>query len=327
MTDLPVIVAPGQEILEKYGLIPRRPPVLDASMLSTFMDCPSKFYLRYVLGLRPKRKDPTKDGNLDWGTCWHEAMFAFMEARGETLKDRMAAGLGAIEEYYPEYLTPDSDRMKRSKMRMISQFFKYAEIWIHQKEPEVEILRNEQYFDVLDETTGLRWCGRMDSIFRVLRNGKIRVRDYKTTKAMGPTFFDQFEISFQFPGYVWAAGQMMTDDVWEITVDVMYTISKELPPEQTFFERTFRYDQNRLTEWQRNVKRISDRIMLMLDEYLWQPEMWDKNWEDCTRYGKCRFFNVHSLNPRGDGRLLDLRDNFEISRWDPSAIAGEETDQ
>ena len=119
----------------------------------------------------------------------------------------------------------------------------------------------------------------------------------------------------------------MTDDVWEITVDVMYTISKELPPEQTFFERTFRYDQNRLTEWQRNVKRIADRIHRMLDEYLWQPEMWDKNWSDCTRYGKCRFFNVHSLNHRGEGRLLDLRDNFEISRWDPSAIAGEETDQ
>ena len=324
MTDLPVVSVKGQELLEQFGLTPKPPPVIDASMLSTFMDCPSKFYLRYVLGLRPKRKDPTRDGNLDWGTCWHETMFAFMEARGGTLKERMVAGLDALEESYPAYLTPDVDKMKRSKKRMVEQYFAYAEKWIH-REGDFEILRNEQYFDVLDEASGLRWCGRIDSIRRVRRNGKIRVWDYKTTKAMGPTYFDQFEISFQFPGYVWASDQMMTDEVREITVDVMYTVSKKFE----FFERTFRYDEFRMKEWQRNVTRIVDRIREMLDKYLYQPEMWDKNWGDCTRYGKCRFFIVHSLNPRGEGRMLELRDNFEISRWDPSAVAGatEETDQ
>lgn len=326
MTELTVVPFQGQELLERFGLHPKPPPVIDASMLSTFMDCPSKFYLRYVLGLRPKRKDPSKDSNLDWGTCWHETMFAFMEAAGDTLDARMVAGLEALEESYPIYLTPEVDKMKRSKKRMIEQFFAYAEQWIR-KEKDYEILRNEQYFDVLDEESGLRWCGRIDSIRRVRRNGKIRVWDYKTTKAMGQTYFDQFEISFQFPGYVWSSAKMMTDEVWEITVDVMYTISKPLPPEKSFFERTFRYDGARLKEWQRNVTRIVDRIRWMLDNYLYQPEMWDKNWGDCTRYGKCRFFTVHSLNPRGEGRLLELRDNFDISRWDPSAVAGEEADQ
>ncbi len=322
MTDLQIVSVKGQDLLEKYGLTPKIPPVIDASMCSTFMDCPSKFYLRYVLGLRPKRKDPTKDGNLDWGTCWHEAMFAFMEAADQGKDARIVAGLKAIEDIYPSYLTPDVDKIKRSKDRMIEQYFDYTARWF-KREGEYEVLRNEQYFDVLDEETGLRWCGRIDSIRRVLRNRKIRVWDYKTTKAMGPTYFDQFEISFQFPGYVWASGQMMTDPVWEITVDVMYTISKSYK----FFERTFRYDAARLAEWQRNVKRIVDRIHFMLENYLYQPEMWDKNWGDCTRYGKCRFFTVHSLNPRGQGRLLELRDNFDVSRWDPSAIAGEETDQ
>ncbi|KKM03875.1 hypothetical protein LCGC14_1770000 [marine sediment metagenome] len=325
MTDLPVVSVKGQELLGQFGLTPKAPPVIDASMLSTFMDCPSKFYLRYVLGLRPRRKDPSKDGNLDWGTCWHETMFAFMEAREGMLKERMVAGLQALEAFYPTYLTPDVDRMKRSKDRMIQQFFAYAKQWIP-KEGDYDILRNEQYFDVLG-ASGLRWCGRMDSLRRVRRNGKIRVWDYKSTKAMGATYFDQFEVSFQFPGYVWATSQMMTDDVFEITVDVMYTVSKDLPPEKTFFERTFRYDAARLLEWETNVLMNVNRILEMLDKYLYQPEMWAKNWGDCTRYGKCRFFVVHSLNPRGQGRLLELRDNFELSRWDPSAVAGEETDQ
>ncbi len=322
MTDLPVVSTGPRELLERFGLTPKPPPVIDASMCSTFMDCPSKFYLRYVLGLRPARKDPTNHGNLDWGTCWHETMFAFMEAADLPLKERMVAGLQALEENYPEYLQPDVDMVKRSKERMIEQFFAYAERWIH-KQGDYEVMRNEQYFDVFGD--GLRWCGRIDSIRRVLRNGKVRVWDYKTTKAMGPTYFDQFEISFQFPGYVWAVNQMMTDEVREITVDVMYTVSKKYE----FFERTFRYDEFRLAEWHRNCLRITGRIHELLENHLYEPEMWDKNWGDCTRYGKCRFFTVHSLNPRGEGRLLELRDNFEVSRWDPSSVAGatEETDQ
>lgn len=323
MKDLSVVKETPQDLLLRYGLIPKAPPVIDASMLSTFMDCPSKFYLRYVLGLRPRRKDPTKDGNLDWGTCWHETMFAFMEAVGGTLEERMVAGLTAIEEYYPAYLTPEVDKVKRSKDRMIKQFFAYAEQWL-KKEKDYEILRNEQYFDVLDEETGLRWCGRIDSIRKVIRNSKIRVWDYKTTKQMGPTYFDQFEISFQFPGYVFSSDLMMTDDVREITIDVMYTTSKLF---EVGIERTFRYDEFRMAEWKHNVKINVDRIHSMLDKYLYNPEMWEKNWGDCTRYGKCRFFTVHSLNPRGEGRLLELRDNFEVSRWDPSAVAGEESDQ
>lgn len=325
MSVLP-IVSPGAEYLARYGIIPRRPEVLDASMTSTFMDCPSKFYLRYVCGLRPRRKDPKRDGNLDWGSCWHEVMFAFMEGAGTLSWDqRIQDGLMALDKEYPEYLTPESDSgrsgAKRSKMRMIEQFFAYVELWKEQ-EPEYEILRNEQYFDVLKESIGLRWCGRIDSVRRIVRSRKVRVWDYKTTKAMGDTYFDQFEMSFQFPGYVWSVNQMMTEPVYEITIDVMYTISKSFE----FFQRTFRYDEARLAEWERNCKIINDRMNHLLDEHLYEPEAWEKNWGDCTRYGKCRFFPIHSLNPRGEGRLLSLRDDFTIDRWDPASVAGEEVE-
>ncbi len=318
MNDLP-IVSPQAELLAEYGLRPKAPEVIDSSMLGTFMDCPSKFYLRYVLGLSKKYYDPTPRGSLDWGTCWHEAMFAFMEAQDKDLEDRVVLGLQAIDEYYPEYLTPEVDRVNRSKERMIQQFFAYVERWM-KKESEYEILRNEQYFDVYNSEVDLRWCGRIDSIRRLRRNGKIRIWDYKTTKAMGPSFFDQFEISFQFPGYVWAGNFFTTEPVFEITVDVMYTVSKKFE----FHERTFRYDEFRLKEWETNVKRIVDRMMYLLEHHLYEPEAWEKNWKECTRYGLCQFFSTHSLNPRGIGRLLDLRDNYTEERWDPAGVAAEE---
>ncbi len=315
--NLPTV---SESTLERYGLIPKRPEVIDASMLSTFMACPSKFYLQYILGLRPARKDPIKDAPLAWGLCWHETMFAFMEASGQDVETRVVAGLQALDKHYPPYLTTETSKRGQSKQRMIEIFFEYVEKWIR-KEAEYEVLRNEQYFDVYDEDVDLRWCGRIDSIRRIIRNGKVRVWDYKTTGAMGDTYFDQFEISFQFPGYVWSARKLMPgDDVLEITVDVLYTITKK----NEFFQRTFRYDEFRLAEWERNVKMIVDRMNDILDRYLHQPEMWHKNWGECNKYGRCMLFSTHALNPRGNGRLLDFRDNYRIERWDPAAHAGED---
>lgn len=315
-------------MLAKYGLEALRPEVIDSSMLRDFVDCPSLFYLKHVLGLRKRYRDPTSSGNLDWGSCWHEVMFAFMEAKDLGLDDRIVKGLQAIEEHYPAYLTPDNDKVKRSKERMVEQFFAYVKIWMRM-EGEYEILRNEQYFDVYEPRINLRWCGRIDSIRRVLRNKKIRIWDYKTTKQMGDHFFDQFEVGFQFPGYVWAGSRLLTDEVNEITVDLMYTVtpgSKVCPGGFDFFHRTFRYDEHRLAEWERNVKMWVDRIMYLLDNHLYEPEMWSKNWNQCNRYGQCSFFSVHSMNPVGEGRLLTLRDDYIVERWDPSARAGEDYD-
>lgn len=324
MSDLPIVSA-GAEYLARFGLKPKYIEVLDSSMLGCFMDCPSKFYLRYICGLKPSGTG-FRNANLAWGSAWHEVMFAFMEGYGErTWDERIQDGLEALETHYPEWLTAEFDSgrngRKRSKLRMAEQFFAYVELW-KDMEPDYQILRNEQYFDVMKDAIGLRWCGRIDSVRRVVRNKKVRVWDYKTTKSMGDSYFDQFEMSFQFPGYVWSVNQMTTERVYEITVDVMYTVTKSFD----FFQRTFRYDEARLAEWERNVKMIVDRIMYLQDNYLHEPEAWAKNWGACTTYGKCTFFPVHSLNPRGEGRLLTLRDDYQISRWDPANVAGEEED-
>lgn len=305
----------GLELLNRYGLQPKRPEVIDSSMLGDFMACPSMFYLRHVLGLRGKQKEV----HLSWGTCWHETMYAFIKTWDQTgsKEEAIMAGLQAIEEKYPEWLTPEVDRLKRSKRRMVEQFFFYAEKWITQQASDFEILRHEQYFNVYFEDVDLRWCGRIDSLRRALIQNKIRVWDYKTTGSMGDSYFDQFEVSFQFPGYVASAQLLFTEDVREITIDVMYTISKSFQ----FFQRTFRYDDARILEWKMNTKRIVDRINRELDENLEDITAWEKNWARCHQhYGRCQFWPVHSLNPRGDGRLLDLRDNYTEDRWDPADI-------
>jgi hypothetical protein len=63
------------EDLAAFGLRPRAPEVLDASMLSTFADCRREYYLRYVLGL--KRKHGDSQTELDWGTKWHDLQYTY----------------------------------------------------------------------------------------------------------------------------------------------------------------------------------------------------------------------------------------------------------
>jgi len=294
--------------IEDYGFTPLRPEVIDSSMLKDFIDCPAYFYLRHILGLRKKFPAGQGEAKFDWGTCWHEVMRAW------TKNYDLTEGLIALDEYYPEYIVPGNDKHKRSKTRMIEAFFGYTEKFGKSDQADFEILRHEQFFDVYDEEVDLRWCGRIDDIRRRRRNSKIIVWDYKTSSSMGPTYFDMHELGFQFPGYVWSADHMFAgEEVLEIKIDVMYMITAS----HDYFRRTYRYPKPRTDEWVRNVKWWLERLWKLIDDHLDDPSQWGLNWNQCTNYGKCDFFPVHSVTPQGRSRLAILQDEYVIDRWDP----------
>ena len=296
--------------IRDHGFNPKRMEVLDSSRLKDFVDCPSKFYLRHILGLKPAVLDTQSESKFSWGTCWHKVLEVYF-AEG---RDKVAA-LKALDEEYPSYITADQDKFKRTKDRMIEAFFKYLDKW-EENLNNLEVLRNEQFFDQYSEDDGLRWCGRIDSIRRRKTTGAIVVWDYKTSSAMGPLYFDQHEIGFQFPGYVWAANQMMGGEVNEITVDVLYMITRSMDLRQ----KTFRYDSSRIKEWVTNVKMWIDQIYRLQDAHLYNPNLWAKNWNECTRYGRCTYFDVHSITPRGSARLNILTSGYKEERWEPSEV-------
>jgi CRISPR/Cas system-associated exonuclease Cas4 (RecB family) len=297
------------EILERYGLIAKRPEVIDSSMMKDYVDCPSRFYLRHVLGLKKIVRDPSYDAKFDWGTVWHRVMENWWGTwdQVEALK-----GLDP----WPDSIQPETDKHARSKERMIKIFFEYVEKYEERDKRDFEILRNEQFFDVFNDELGLRWCGRMDILLRRKRNKNVVVWDHKTTSAMGDRYFDQYEFSFQLPGYVWAANQIFTESVAEVGLDVLYTLKAS----HQFFRRTFRYTPAQLAEWQRNVRRWLDEMNYMLDNHLHDPEAWKKNWNECTRYGNCTFTGVHFTTPESDTRLRILSNDYEIERWDPRRL-------
>ena len=293
--------------LEDYGLRPQRIEVIDSSMLNDYVNCPSYFYLRHILGQLKKIFNPDRQAPLDWGTVWHRVMEVYSKTRDST------AALVQLEPW-PSTVMAETDKHGRSKARMAEIFFDYVEQFGEADALEFDILREEQYFDVYDEEVGLRWCGRIDGIRRRKRNRKVVVWDHKGTSKMGADYFDQYEHSFQLPGYVWAAQHMLTDPIDQLMLDVVYTLKGS----HDFFRRTMPYGPERLAEWVGQVKIWVKEIHFMQDNYLEQPEMWKKSYTECTRYGRCQFADVHFAPPTRDTRLRILQRDYHEHRWDPS---------
>lgn len=297
----------SEDMLLKYGLQPKRPEVIDSSMLSTFADCPSLFYLRYVLGLKKKQRDVQREAPLDWGTVWHR-----MQEVWNNTQD-MVQALAALDPW-PDGIRAETDRHGRSKERMASMFFEYIEKFAESDAKQFELIAAEEFFHVWDEELDFEWCGRRDRVMRRKRNGKLVVWDYKTTSAMGSYYFEGYENSFQLPGYAWATEMQLTEPVEEVMIDTLYTLKKE----HHFFRRPVQYGPAKKAEWRRNVKMYLDDLHYHLDNYLFEPEMWKKNWQNCTRYGICAFADVHFIAPTGDTRLRILNNDYVVDRWDPS---------
>lgn len=302
------------ELLAKYGLNPKRPDVLDSSALKDFVDCPSLYYLRHILGLRRKSTDPQDEAKFAYGTVWHRVM----EKWHNTLDPTEA--LKALDPW-PNSIMAETDKHGRSKQRMAKAFFEYLDRYREQDELDYEDLRAEQYFDVYDDELDLRWCGVIDRVRRRKRNKKVVIWDYKTTSAMGPNWFEQQEFGFQMPGYVWASQHFLTEPAEEVVIDVLYSLKTKTE----FYRRTLRFPPARLAEWMNNVKLILERLYFLLDNHLYEPEMWTKNWNQCTRYGLCQFSRVHFMPPSGESRLLVLQNDYIEDRWEPSKRGEEDT--
>lgn len=296
-----------------YGLTPRLPETFDASALKDFVDCPSKFYLRHVLGLYPKGLPEPE--YFFWGGKWHKLQEVF----NQTLN--IADALDYLDPWHPALDVTDKHLRTRDRMRTL--FLEY--IALHQAEFEKhrEVIRQEQFFsiscseddDCLYGGCGLTWTGRWDLIARWKK--KILVWDYKTTSYLRANYFDQHQHGFQMPGYVWAANHVIPGQVEGARVDLLYTLKNE----HQFLPRTLKFSPQAIIEWRENVKTYISEIRRAFEIAPYNPEhpVWRRNWNRCSDYNKsCMFSGLHFISPIDDVRLKIMAQDYIEDRWDPS---------
>ena len=302
---------------EDYGFTPKRPEVFDSSMVNDFLSCPSKFYLRHVLGLRPSGPEPSY---FAWGTRWHDVMFEWHNTFdvGKTLE--------VLHEGWPQELN-EFDKKNRTEQRMESIFYSYAKRYAEQDVDDWETIRREMYFDVecpLDSTScplhdgrgcDLRWCGRLDRISRDHR-GRIYVWDYKTTSYKRADYYEQHKHGVQMPGYTWAAMHLTPEPVKGVYIDLLHTLKNEFNMER----REIRFTRQHLLEWVHQARMIVGEMQEKLEQHLHNPQAWTKNWNHCSDYAGCMYRPVHFMAPIGDVRWRALNDDYVVDRWDPADL-------
>lgn len=180
------------------------------------------------------------------------------------------------------------------------------DIWLREKQNGYfKVIMTETAFD-LPLPSGRRFTGRIDQIFEW--NGRLYLRDYKTTSRMGKNYALKFEPSHQFTGYIWAAEQLAGREIEGARIEVVYNTKTAGPEFHSFLTTRSRGHIEAWLEWVEfeweNWARFSE------------TETWPMRTNACDDFGGCYFRDCCKLS---SWAMIEdwLENNTTISNWDP----------
>lgn len=173
------------------------------------------------------------------------------------------------------------------------------------------------------------WAGRIDVV--AFCNGANRIVDHKTTSQGGPDFVNDFQLSSQTRGYVWAAQQLWPE--LQVTGFCLDAIKLKRPAKGCglmdrgprggesaldFFRHYFDYTPASIASWAENqLTRVEDFIHSLVRGYFPQETTYCFN----RKYGKCPYHDccvVAIDNPDAAKRLLHSEAYRQVT-WNPTA--------
>lgn len=171
------------------------------------------------------------------------------------------------------------------------------------------------------------YTGRIDLPLSL--DSKIFILDHKTTSLLGPMFFDRMRMSAQQRGYCWAFEQLTGQKVSGYIVNAVRT--KEPPQyvtnntvtktgkkqsseswwEESLQRERFYLTSNDLSEWKSNA-------IAKVEEFFWhyQRGYMPMNTENCTKWGRCPYYDVCSLAGEDRGVMLSSG-LYTTNVWSP----------
>lgn len=311
-------------------LIPRS---IDNTALDAYMSCPRKYYYSMELG---RRKGGSLSAALTFGTTWH----AILEAHYKTGGDRAAVEKAGIMSWQPH----DNPDDHRTLERALSSYDQYLAAWGDFEAeqagwgttvgwPDAPVV--EMATDLWWEGAGHPYAGKIDRVYEY--QGLFYVEDHKTTSALGPRYFAQFDPSNQMMGYA-ALAQLLTGlPIAGVRINAFGVLKT-----QSKFERkTIPYSQERIKNWMRNYRiwihnlessyaAIQNGLLAPVPVDQLNGVEWDEtveqgfphNFNACAgKYGMCQYTEVCTQASHLRKRVLEFE--YEVNPWDPMMAADE----
>lgn len=156
------------------------------------------------------------------------------------------------------------------------------------------------------------WTGRIDNLISL--DGSKFIHDYKTASVLGPTYFEDYDLSAQMIGYVWAARQLGHTDTVGLYLDVLGNRRPTKTGKSIELHRQrYYYSDEHIEEWRVDTfTSLSDFV-----EYLIRAYFPKRTQQHCHgKYGTCEYWNVCNQLPTQRNPVI-FSSVYEDDTWSP----------
>lgn len=291
--------------------------IIDSSKLTTYMQCPRKFFYRYLLGWTPT----APNNHLIFGSAWHMAMEHLLIERFSAQAIEEAKELFYV--YYRSFFDERTDELfvPKTPLNALQSIMDYAQRFAHELR-EYEVLHTEMAGLVMvsEQRTMTFKC---DAILRTAQGAPFGL-DHKTSQRKYGNWGDHWTMSTQMLTYLHALHCLFPDrDDLSMLVRCAFFYVKS-PTD--FCDHPINKSLDQMTTWLARTNAWLDRLESDMAELPYCSDgdqvldAFPPNDTACFNYGRqCAYFDFCNTwsNPLQRTDVVPI--GFVQEFWDPLA--------
>lgn len=306
-----------EHLRPQQELLPYFPEVFDSSMVATLKSCPQLFKKIYIDQWKSKAERVDLRAGKAFAAGIERARRVFYE-EGGTADDAQTQGVIELLRVYGDFVCPeDNPKSAERTAGALGHYLIHFPLSHRTSYPillpggkrAIE-LSFVQPLAINHPITGqpILYCGRLDAVLATL--GDTFGCDEKTTKSLGPTWPNQWQLRAQLIGYKWGLRQF--------NIRVAGMVVRGISILKTKYDHAEAI--NYYPDWM--VDRWEAELLEWIEEGIrwWKAKRYRYNMDQsCSQYGGCGFIKV--CTSQNEMNWLPMA--FERRHWNP--ITREET--
>lgn len=298
-----------------YPDAPESVGIFDSTKIKTFLECPRKFLLEYILGIRPD----FPNHHLIVGGVWHKVMEVFVETR-----DVDAAFEVYRELFFKDFPMEMADTLApKDPANIYNALQLYANYT--KDDPDKFKIISKETCEEIDIGAQAKIYAKIDLVVEEKDTGLIVGRDYKTT---GMDTEPCYELDVQMLNYLMALHYMYGQDrVDRYEIDrIVFRKSKEVHGSKggkgNAVERFELAPSTTLMRMHRmamlrTIGEIFYEAELLADGGSDITSAFPPNFTSCDNYGGCRFCSLCAIGEDPVNYVENVPQAFRREFWDP----------
>jgi hypothetical protein len=294
---------------------------ISRSRYETFMDCPYKYYLTFIVGLAPRiMAEPLRKGRAahQFLNAWYDNSELALEERLQLAHEKLQA---AIDETAPkimmEGITNNEAKLEAESHALMDAYVKAYGA----HDADITVIASEVAGNI-DLPGGHVLCFEADQI--VSYRDELWLMENKTTAQLGPSFLKKFMLNHQLTVYSWGAAKIVGRFISGTFLNAMRKPhpSAQLPTPE-FYRTTF-------VITQRHIKKALSSFIHAANDIESRDRENEADWPQdtnrCHDYGGCPFWqHCAHASPAEVGPLFarrgeDYVDNPNVKGYPPPIL-------